>query len=213
MFLIFFYFKNMEKPEIGIGDAIPLIVFSMGYIALVIWLSICFHKNISSANIEYIFTLSLIPLILIIAAMWGYKIKLKFPRGEIYFSPVETVMEPPHIIHEEKTGKDAEKLMEEKGTDFLNVVDGEGKFKGIFTKGDAYEARRKRRIGNKLKNIMMPKEKVVSSFKGERIIDAIHKIGESKHSRLPVLDGEKVIGVIDSVIIHKFLSKLLRTKR
>ena len=191
-------------------DAIPLIVFSMGYLALITWLSVVFHKSISSADMEYIFTISLIPLILIIVAMWRYKIKLKFPTGEIYFSPVESMIEEPYTLHEDKTGRDAEELMEKKGTDFINVVDGNGKFKGIFTKGDAYMARKKRRIGQKLKNIMTPKEKVISSFKGERIIDAIRKIGESKHSRLPVLDGEKVIGVIDSVIIHGVLSKILR---
>ncbi len=202
----------MEKKEIGIGDAIPLIVFSMGYIALITWLSIVFHKSISSANMEYIFTISLIPLILIIVAMWRYKIKLRLPSGEIYFSPVESVMEKPHILHEDKTGRDAEELMEKKGTDFVNVVDGNGKFKGIFTKGDAYMARKKRKTGQKLKNIMTPKEKVIGSSKGERIIDAIHKIGESKHSRLPVLDGEEVIGVIDSVIIHGILSKILKQR-
>ncbi len=200
------------EQEIKMGDAIPLIVFSMGYVALITWLSIVFHKSISSANMEYIFTISLIPLILVIVAMWRYKIKLKFPTGEIYFSPVENVMEEPHTLHEDKTGKDAEELMEKRGIDFINVVDGDGKFKGIFTKGDAYMARKKRKTGQKLKKIMTPKEKVISSFKGERIIDAIHKIGESKHSRLPVLDGEKVIGVIDSVIIHGILSKILKEK-
>ena len=201
----------MKESEIE--DVIPLVVLSMAYIALVIWLSICFHRNLPSVHIEYIFTLSLIPLILVIAAVWRYRIKVKLSGGEIYLSPVETVMEEPYTIHEEKTGRDAEELMERKGTDFLNIVDKNGRFRGIFTRADAYMARRRRKIGAKLKSIMTPKEKVISSFKGERIIDVIHKIGESKHSRIPVLDGENVIGIVDSVIIHRILSKSFKSKK
>jgi len=199
--------------ELDIEDIVPLIIISMAYIALITWFSICFCRNTPSVHIEYIFTVSLIPLILIIAAAWRYKIKVKLSGGEIYLSPVETVMEEPCTIHEEKTGRDAEELMEKKGTDFLNIVDRDGRFRGIFTRADAYMARRKKKIGTRLKNIMTPKEKVISSFKGERIIDAIHKIGESRHSRIPVLDGEKVIGVVDSVIIHRILSKSFKSKK
>ena len=115
----------MKESEIE--DVIPLVVLSMAYIALVIWLSICFHRNLPSVHIEYIFTLSLIPLILIIAAVWRYRIKVKLSGGEIYLSPVETVMEEPYTIYEEKTGRDAEELMEKEGTDFLNIVDKNGR--------------------------------------------------------------------------------------
>lgn len=199
--------------ELDTEGVVPLIIISMAYIALIIWFSTCLCRIIPSAHIEYIFTLSLIPLILIIAAAWRYKVRVKLSGGEIYFSPVETVMEEPYTIDEEKTGKDAEEMMERKGIDFLNIVDRNGRFKGIFTRADAYMARRRRKIGTRLKNIMIPKERVVSSSKGERVIDVIHKIGESKHSRIPVLDGEKIVGVVDSVIIHRILSKSFKSKK
>ncbi len=194
----------MQIKGVEIKDAIPLIIFSMGYVALISWLTIYFSKSIPSINAEYIFSLSLLPLVIIIVVLWRYKINIKLPKWEIYLSPVEDVMEKAYIINEEKTGRDAEELMEKNQIDFLNVVDENGKFVGIFTKGDALIARRKRKIGKKLKELMTPKEKVTSSFRGEKLIDAIHKIGKSKHSKLPVLDGENVIGIIDSVKILKY---------
>ena len=146
-------------------DAIPLIIFSMGYVALIIWLSIIIHKYVP--NLPFILVLFLLPLILILT-LWKYKLKLRLPEMEIYLSPVENFMEKAYTIDEEKTGKDAEELMEKNKVDFINIVDEKGNFKGIFTKGDALIARRKRKIGRKIKNLMTPRDKVICAYKGEK---------------------------------------------
>ena len=156
------------------------------------------------------FIFALIPLIMIIAGVWGYGLKAKFPSGELEYYPVENLMQPAHTISFDKTVADAERLMDRTGTDFLNVVDRMGKLIGIFTRADAHRARRQKGVRERIENFMTPLERVIKARRGERLIDIIERIGKTKHSRLPVIEGEKVIGVIDSVDIQDFLAKLLR---
>ncbi len=181
-----------------------LVFISLTYIvALAAIIHICKLETVA-------FIFALIPLIIIIAGVWGYGLKAKFPGGELEYYPVENLMQPAHTISSDKTVTDAEKLMDRTGVDFLNVVDRMGRLIGIFTRADAHRARRQRRAREKIENFMTPLERVIKARRGERLIDIIERIGKTKHSRLPVIDGEKVIGVIDSVDIQDFLAKLLR---
>ena len=182
-------------------NTILLIALSLLYIGILAIL------NISATA----FIFALIPLIIIIAGVWGYGLKAKFPGAEIDYYPIKSVMQRPSIIMEGKTGKDAEKLMEKERTDFINVVDKNGLFRGIFTRADAHRARIEMRIREKIEEIMTPREKVVSAFEREILRDIIEKVGRSKHSKLPVIDDEnKVIGIVDSVEINDLISKMLK---
>ena len=183
-------------------NTILLVILSLIYVTI---LAIVTNKM---GAVAFIF--GLIPLIIVIAGMLGYGIKAKFPTGEFEYYPVEKLMQPAHKISGEKTILEAENLMEKAGIDFLNVINGGEKFIGIFTRADAHKARRQRKMKEEIKKFMTPREKVIKAKKGERLIDIMERMGKTKHSRLPVLDGEKVIGVIDSVDIHDFLSKLSR---
>ena len=42
-------------------------------------------------------------------------------------------------ITEQNSGEDAEQLMKDENTDFLNVIDGTGGLLGIITKSDLYK--------------------------------------------------------------------------
>jgi len=156
------------------------------------------------------FIFALLPLIIILAGVLGYGLKAKFPGGEIEYYPVDRIMQPPSTILGERTIAEAEELMERKGVDFLNVVDKMGRFRGVFTKADAHKARKNRKVGEKIENLMTPLESIVKAQRGEKLINVMERIGKSKHSRLPVVDGDKVIGVIDSVDIQDFIAKTLK---
>jgi len=173
-------------------NAVVLAVISLAY---VIVLSI-----VSKSNETFMF--GLVPLIIVIIGFFGYKFKAKFAGGEI---DIEKVMKEAKTISGNKNIGEAEKLMESEGVDFLNVVDDHGKFIGVFTKADAHRARRERKARAKIKDYMTPYENVVKVRRREKLKDAVEKITESKHTKLPVIDGEKVVGVVDSVDIMKKL--------
>ena len=58
---------------------------------------------------------------------------------------------------------------------------------------------------------MINREKVVFANEREPLINVMKKIGESKHSRLPVLDkNNRLLGIVDSVDINELISKLYK---
>jgi len=67
-----------------------------------------------------------------------------------------------------------------------------------------------KKIGERIENLMTPLENVVKARRGERLADVIEKIGTSKHSKLPVLDGDEVIGIIHSVDIQEVIARMLK---
>lgn len=198
--------ENMNKFTLApkILNTILLVILSIIYIVVLAYVVGNFGLN----GVAFIF--GLIPLIIVIAGVLGYGLKAKFPGGEFEYYPVDHIMQPAYTISFDKSIADAEELMDRIGIDFLNVVDKMGKLIGIFTRADAHRARRQRKIGERIEKFMTPTEKVIKATKGERLIDVIEKIGKTKHSRLPVLDGEKVIGVVDSVDIQDFLARILK---
>ena len=193
-----------------IRSALWLMYGSAVYLALITLLILLLGKYVGKPDVTFLFGISVIPLLFVIAVVWGYRFRVKIPGSEISFYPVDRVMQTPSTISGEKTIAEAEELMEKKLTDFLNVVDKMGRFIGIFTKADAHRARKQRKARRKVREFMTPLEKAVKAQKGEKLIDIMERIGRSKHSRLPVLDGGKVIGVVDSVDIQDLMAKMLK---
>ena len=162
-------------------------------------------------DITTLFALSLLPLLAIYLMIWGYGLKLKMPGLELEYYPIEKVMKAPSIISEDKTAKEAEEIMEKEKTDFLNILDRNGLFQGIFTKADAHKARVKGKMRARVKNLMTKREKVTHALEREDLKSIMEKIGRTKHSRLPVLDkNNRLMGIVDSVDINDLLSKVLR---
>lgn len=164
-----------------------------------------------SNNIIVLFTLTLLPLLGIFVMIWGYGLKFKAPGIDLEYYPVEKALKPASIISEDKTAIEAEEMMDKDNTDFINITSKEGLFQGIFTRADALKARRKNKMKENLKNLMTSKEKVIHAFEREDLKSIMEKIGQTKHSRLPVLDkNNRLMGIIDSVDINELLSRLIK---
>jgi CBS domain-containing protein len=164
----------------------------------------------SVAGLEILFALTLLPLLAIFVIVWGYGMKLKMPGLELEYYPVEKAMKPATLIKESTTATEARDIMEKFKTDFLSILDQDGIFKGIVTKSDLINIFEKGKITTKVKNFMTNREKVIKVSEREDLKNVMKKIGQSKHSRLPVLDNNnKILGVIDSVDINDMISKLL----
>jgi len=164
-----------------------------------------------SNNVIVLFALSLLPLLGIFVIIWGYGLKFKAPGIEIEYYPVEKAMKPASIITEDKTAVEAEEIMDKEKTDFLNIISREGLFQGIFTKADALKARKSKKIKEQVKNLMTTRDKVIHANEKEDLKSIMEKIGQTKHSRLPVLDkNNRLMGIIDAVDINDLLSKFLK---
>jgi len=169
------------------------------------------HLQNISGNVTGLFALTLLPLLGIFVMIWGYGLKFKAPGIELEYYPVEKVMKAPSIVRENKTTEEAEELMDREKTDFLNILDRDGLFQGIFTRADAHKARIKGKIKDKVKNLMTKRENVIHAFEREDLKSIMEKIGQTKHSKLPVLDkNNRLMGVVDSVDINDLLSRLLK---
>ena len=169
------------------------------------------HLQNISGNVTGLFALTLLPLLGIFVMIWGYGLKFKAPGIELEYYPVEKVMKAPSIVRENKTTEEAEELMDREKTDFLNILDRDGLFQGIFTRADAHKARIKGKIKDKVKNLMTKRENVIHAFEREDLKSIMEKIGQTKHSKLPVLDkNNRLMGIVDSVDINDLLSRLLK---
>lgn len=160
-------------------------------------------------DVTTLFALALLPLLAIFVMVWGYGLRLRMPGLELEYLPVEKVMKPPSTINDEVTIEEAERIMDSQQTDFLNILDKNGIFQGIFTKADAHKARLKRKTKSKVRNHMISKERVIHAFEREGLKSIMKKIGQTKHSRLPVLDkNNRIMGIVDAVDINDFISRL-----
>ena len=114
------------------------------YIIILAWAYDIFSLDVAG------FIFALIPLIIVIAGVWGYGLKAKFPGGEIDYYPVDRIMQSPTTISGMRTVAEAEGLMERERVDFINIIDRLGRLRGIFTRADAHEARKNRRVAEKI---------------------------------------------------------------
>ena len=160
-------------------------------------------------GIEILFALTLLPLLIIFVMVWGYGIKFKMQGLELDLYPVEKLMKAPATIPDTMTGKDAETKMKDEKIDLLHILDKNGILQGILTGTDILNARRDNKLLSNVTKLMTKRENIIHASEREDIKSIMKKIGESKHSRLPVLDRDnKVMGIIDSVDINDLLSRI-----
>ena len=190
-------------------NALFLLFGAIVYLTAITALLVFLSKMASNIDINIVFIFSVLILFGVYLMIWGYGFKLKLPSTEIEYYPVEKVMKKPATITDDKTGLDAERLMNREKTDFINVVDKNGILKGIFTRADAHRARTKGRINESIKKLMTKRRNVVYATHEENLKDILEKIGKTKHSRLPILDeNNRVLGIVDAVDIGEVLSDL-----
>jgi CBS domain-containing protein len=153
----------------------------------------------------------IIPLITILLLVWNYGMRIKMPGFELEYYPVERVMTKPVSAPDKIDGYEAEKIMKKEGVDLLNILDEKGLFKGLLTKSDLLKARSDNKMRNNIKKFMTMKDELTYAKERENLKSIMKKIGETKHSRLPVLnkDKTKIIGLIDSVDINDIITKIL----
>lgn len=197
-----------EGLDPKVRDTLFLMFGTLAYIVAIY--AILEHLQNITGNVIGLFALTLLPLLGIFVMIWGYGLKFKAPGIELSYYPVEKVMKAPSTIEENKTAEEAEKLMDREKTDFLNVLNREGLFQGLFTRTDAFEARRRKKIKDLVGNLMTKREKVIHAFEREDLKSIMEKIGKTKHSKLPVLDkNNRLLGIVDAVDISDLLSRLV----
>lgn len=118
---------------------------------------------------------------------------------------VSSAMSFPIISVESETELiDAAKMMTEKKISSLLVIDGE-ELKGLLTKHNLLTiALRCKKI--KVKEMMTPEPKQITS--SERVMAARNIMFAKNYSALPVVDDEKLVGIVDDQIIADALAKL-----
>ncbi len=162
-------------------------------------------------GVEILFALTLLPLLAIFVMVWGYGMKFKMAGLELEYYPVEKVMNAPTTISDSATVEDAEDFLEKDKTGLLNILDEHGIFQGILTNSDILKARKNKKLKMNVKDLMTKREKIIHASEREDLRSIMEKIGQSKHSRLPVIDrNNRVIGIVDSVNISDALTKILQ---
>lgn len=188
-------------------DAILLIFVSIAYIfAIALVLKIV--SSLPGADINILSVILVIPLIAVLVIMWRYSLKVRLPWGEIEYTPAKNLMREAVTVEEDARIKDAERIMGERATDFLSVVDGEGKLRGVFTKIDAHNARMKRRLNRKVKDFMTKLDDTVFCSIDDNLKGILDKIEKTGHRIIPVVNERKeVVGVIDGLDILRKLAR------
>ena len=183
------------------------------YVIAILVILMIFTKigDTNIGGILNIFVITLLPLLGIFVIVWGYGLRLRLPGINIEYYPVEKVMKPATVINETATLEEAEKKMEESRTDFLNILDNNGLFQGILTRADAHKARVNGLEGKMVKNLMVGASQVIRAFEKEGIKTVLEKIGQTKHTRFPVVDtNNRLTGIVDAVDLYDFISKFVR---
>lgn len=183
------------------------------YVVAILVILMIFTKmgDTNMGGILNIFVITLLPLLGIFVMVWGYGLRLRLPGINIEYYPVEKVMKPATVINETATLEEAEQKMEDSHTDFLNILDKNGLFQGILTRTDAHKARVKGLKGTMVKNLMVEGAQVIRAFEKEGIKTVLEKIGQTKHTRFPVVDtNNRLTGIVDAVDLYDFISKFVR---
>jgi CBS domain-containing protein len=179
------------------------------YLVVISFFILFLKKQVN--GVEILFALTLLPLLAIFVMVWGYGMKFKMAGLELDYYPVEKVMNAPSTISDSATIEDAENFLDKDKTDLLNILDEHGIFQGILTKSDILKARKNKKLKMNVRNLMTKREKIIHASEREDLRSIMKKIGQSKHSRLPVIDeNNHVIGIVDSVNISDALTKILQ---
>ena len=100
-------------------------------------------------------------------------------------------------IRQTKPVSDCVDLLNEKGVGCLVVFDDNETLQGIVSERDVLRnGCGCANIDKKVKDIMTPKEKLITVNKDSTIADVSKKMDENKIRHLPVMDGDKVMGIV-----------------
>jgi CBS domain-containing protein len=125
---------------------------------------------------------------------------------------VADVMAPiAHIAIGQTMREAARCLIEEEG-DLLAVVGENGEIKGVITDRDLTEASAtSQSVHTPVQEIMTAE--VVSTCAGDSILDVVRKLEHFEISAMPVLEGNRAIGLISSdILARRTLYRLLQAK-
>ncbi len=100
------------------------------------------------------------------------------------------IIADPYIIAPDKTLKEAENLMEEKGVNGLLVANVDKKLLGILTRRDMLAVTDNNKL---VKEVMTAREKMVVGEKNTTFVEAKQKLLSNKIEKLPLVDEQDVI--------------------
>ena len=128
------------------------------------------------------------------------------------YRSVADVMSPIPIIGVEKTMRAAAQMLIEEGSDILAVVSADGKLDGVLTDWDVTRASATACAEELPLKDMMTTD-VITAQTTDSILDVVRKLEHYEISSVPVVDGEKVLGVVSSdLLARRSLYRLLRAQ-
>ncbi len=100
-------------------------------------------------------------------------------------------------IGPDKSVSDCVDMLNDKKVGALIVMDDSGKIHGIVSERDVLRnGCGCANTSKKVKDIMTAKSKLITTEKDANIIDVMKKLDDNKVRHLPVMDGDKIIGVV-----------------
>jgi len=122
------------------------------------------------------------------------------------------VMSPIPTIAEERTVHDAAQLLVEKSSAILAVVSGKGELVGVITDWDVTRASATACAADLPLAEIMTRE-VITAQPSDSILDVVRRLEHHEISAMPVVDGERVMGVIGSdLLARRTLYRLLQAQ-
>jgi glutamate dehydrogenase (NAD(P)+) len=128
------------------------------------------------------------------------------------YRTVGDVMSPIPTIAEERTVHDAAQLLVEKSSAILAVVSGKGELVGVITDWDVTRASATACAADLPLAEIMTRE-VITAQPSDSILDVVRRLEHHEISAMPVVDGERVMGVIGSdLLARRTLYRLLQAQ-
>lgn len=128
------------------------------------------------------------------------------------YRTVADVMAPIPTIAKDRTVRDAAQLLIKESSDILAVVSAAGELTGVVTEWDVTRASATARAEDLPLTEIMTRE-VITAHPADSIIDVVHKLEHHEISAMPVVEGERVVGVISSdLLARRTLYRLLQAQ-
>lgn len=128
------------------------------------------------------------------------------------YQTVADVMSPIPVISVDKTMRDAAYMLIEENSDILAVISPKGTLSGVITDWDVTRASATACAEELYLEEMMTKD-VVTAQKTDSVLSVIRKLEHFEISAIPVVDEEKVSGVVSSdLLARRSLYRMLQTQ-
>jgi len=128
------------------------------------------------------------------------------------YRTVADVMSPIPTIAEERTVRSAARLLIEESCAILAVVSGKGELVGVITDWDVTRASATA-CAEDLPLAEIMTHEVVTAHPEDNILDVVRRLEHHEISAMPVVDGERVMGVISSdLLARRTLYRLLQAQ-